>query len=205
MRNIWNHLKANIGSWLSVIIALGTAGIHEIVIKTSFHCPCVEPAHLPRNECASEEPGLFSMSCTTRLNFFYGISFLIGPAVAFFLLGLALQSTMWRVVTGWCKRSSQYQGTFHTLWRKAGRIIGIALVSPVTWICIALIDGSHMACAFTPLPYNVGTGAEYSNCFEVSFLIVQCSENSRLLLHSAIVFVPGSSKIYFIKRNFLFW
>ena len=159
-------LKKFKGSVVRVTIALLTGGIHQLSTLLVYRCPCVDLIQLPPR-CRNDIQ-LGSAQCALTFNFLYGISFVIAPAVGLFFLGFALQPTTWNAITGWLQRK-------HREWRHLSallcKVTGRALISPVTWICITMIDGERLSCAITPLPYDVGGGgATYSSCREVGLL-----------------------------------
>ncbi|XP_039271874.2 calcium homeostasis modulator protein 6-like isoform X2 [Styela clava] len=133
--NFLEILKHNSVSLLNILIAMSTIGVEQIFSKVIFLCPC---GNLD--------------------NRIYGLVYLVVPAVVLLILGYALNSSTWRLFTGICKRSTNSFGkmgcyiTFQILMR--------SLVAPVSWICIALLDGKYYACAMTSQPYD-------QSCIEV--------------------------------------
>ena len=159
--------KVKLGFFRYATIALLTAATQQAITAITFRCPCVH-YNETTSDCRLVILGLENAQCVQPLNFYYGLSFVYGPAVALFVLGLVIQSTLWEIITGWCYRTEQYQGSCKTFMKNTKKILGCALLSPLTWIVVALIDGRHVACAFTPLPYDAGdTLSTYADCFEV--------------------------------------
>uniref|UniRef100_A0A8C4P6G4 Calcium homeostasis modulator family member 4 n=1 Tax=Dromaius novaehollandiae TaxID=8790 RepID=A0A8C4P6G4_DRONO len=94
----------------------------------------------------------FSCPCHVGQNLIYGLAFLGVPALILLIVGYALNNQTWRLVTG--KRSPlQQEGTRnHLLQCKLTcfvlcSITGRALVAPVTWLAVTLINGSFYVCA----------------------------------------------------------
>ncbi|XP_034036170.1 calcium homeostasis modulator protein 6-like [Thalassophryne amazonica] len=116
--------KANIGVGL---VALLTAGGEQIFSSVVFECPC------------------------NNWNFFYGLVFLLVPALALLVLGYILNKTLWRLLTGICQhRSTGCQ------WRSIAacgmalfQINRATLVAPSSWIAVALLHGKYFECAMT--------------------------------------------------------
>uniref|UniRef100_A0A8B9PAI3 Calcium homeostasis modulator family member 4 n=1 Tax=Apteryx owenii TaxID=8824 RepID=A0A8B9PAI3_APTOW len=95
---------------------------------------------------------MFSCPCHVGQNLIYGLAFLGVPALILLIVGYALNNQTWRLVTG--KRSPlQQEGTRnHLLQCKLtcfvlSSITGRALVAPVTWLAVTLINGSFYVCA----------------------------------------------------------
>ncbi|XP_041844126.1 calcium homeostasis modulator protein 6 [Melanotaenia boesemani] len=109
------------------LVALVTAGGEQIFSSVAFRCPCNE------------------------LNFFYGMVFLLVPALALLLLGFILSKRTWKLVTGlwhrggklcrWKTLMSACMALFH--------ITATALVAPSSWVAVALLNGNYYECAMT--------------------------------------------------------
>ncbi|XP_031724454.1 calcium homeostasis modulator protein 6 [Anarrhichthys ocellatus] len=109
------------------LVALLTAGGEQIFSSAVFSCPCSD------------------------LNFFYGMVFLLVPALALLLLGYILSKKASKLLTGACRR-----GAALCRWRRliaAGaaliQISTAALVAPSSWIAVALLNGNYYECAMT--------------------------------------------------------
>ncbi|KAM6126674.1 LOW QUALITY PROTEIN: calcium homeostasis modulator protein 4 [Pterocles gutturalis] len=93
----------------------------------------------------------FSCPCHVGQNLIYGLAFLGVPALILLVVGYALNNQTWRLVTG--KRSPlQEQTTLNGLLQcklicfVLCSITGRALVAPVTWLAVTLINGSYYVC-----------------------------------------------------------
>lgn len=102
----------------------------------------------------------FSCPCHVGQNLIYGLAFLGVPALILLIVGYALNNQTWRLVTG--KRSLEGQTTPNqSLQCKLVcfvlcSITGRALVAPVTWLAVTLINGSYYVCAvseYVPVHY----------------------------------------------------
>ncbi|NXD06400.1 CAHM4 protein, partial [Nothocercus nigrocapillus] len=94
----------------------------------------------------------FSCPCHVGQNLIYGLAFLGVPALILLIVGFALNNQTWRLVTG--KRSPlQQEETRNRLLQckltcfVLCSITGRALVAPVTWLAVTLINGSFYVCA----------------------------------------------------------
>lgn len=96
----------------------------------------------------------FSCPCHVGQNLIYGLAFLGVPALILLVVGYALNNQTWRLVTG--KRSPlRAEGTQNQLLQckltcfVLCSITGRALVAPVTWLAVTLINGSYYVCAMS--------------------------------------------------------
>lgn len=110
------------------LVALLTAGGEQIFSSVVFKCPC------------------------NKLNFIYGLIFLLVPALALLILGFLLTKKTWKLVTGVCQRKEKVCGSCKRV-AVCGTVlfqIGVAaLVAPSTWIAVALLNGNFLECAMT--------------------------------------------------------
>ena len=152
-----------------VIIAAVTGAAHQVITSVTFHCPCVDLSDLETGCSSNIDPKVSPTSqCSQLLNFGYGLIYVAGPAVALFFLGLALQTNFWKLVTGCEQMLARFPRKRRYMCKSMVEIIWRAFLSPLTWICFALFDGRHFACAYTSLPYDVGNpGSMYANCQQV--------------------------------------
>jgi len=115
----------------NAIIAILTIGGQQLFSFFTFNCPC----HAGQN-------------------LVYGLAFLGVPALILLVVGYALNNQTWRLVTG--KRSPLQEVTPpHRLLQcklicfVLCSITGRALVAPVTWLAVTLINGSYYVCAMS--------------------------------------------------------
>ena len=157
-------LKDYAGTAANAGIVLATGGIEQIATVALYRCPCVKPSLLGPgcNETMS------SLSCTKLLNAGYGFSFIFAPAFALFAFGIAASPKLWKIITGCGTKIEKFQEDCQTVSWTLCSISLRGLVSPVTWMCIALLDGRYLACSLTPLPYVIGTNGHYKTCEDVS-------------------------------------
>lgn len=107
------------------LIALGTVASQTAYNVFAFHCPC-----------------------SSGRNYRYGLAAIGVPALALFLVGVMLNKSTWDVVSECrlrrCRKLSGAAG-FALL----GTILGQALVAPLTWVVISLLQGEAYTCALS--------------------------------------------------------
>ncbi|KPP78118.1 protein FAM26F-like [Scleropages formosus] len=110
------------------LVALLTAGGEQIFSSAVFRCPC------------------------SSWNSAYGTVFLLVPALVLLALGYILSNKTWKLFTGACQRRG------HRSWRARRacacalvflQVTTSALVAPVSWIAVALLNGNYFECAVT--------------------------------------------------------
>ncbi|XP_034538086.1 calcium homeostasis modulator protein 2-like [Notolabrus celidotus] len=107
------------------LIALGTVASQTAYNVFAFHCPC-----------------------SSGRNYRYGLAAIGVPALALFLVGIMLNKSTWDVVSECrlrkCRKLSGAAG-----FAMMGTIFGQALVAPLTWVVISLLQGQAYTCAFS--------------------------------------------------------
>jgi len=157
MKNSGSFVK----SVVSVVIASITAAAQQLTTLGSYRCPCVSVANLPN--CTSAALG--SSACSRQLNFAYGISFMLAPAMVLFLFGVAANPHMWKTMTGLFWKTAKQRREKTEVCVSVMRVFATASIAPITWVTVALLDGRFYACATTSLPYDVHRqGAVYKDC-----------------------------------------
>lgn len=123
--------KATIGYGFMAILTIGGERIFSMV---SFNCPC-----------------------NLGQNFAYGITFLLGPAVVLFTVGLFVSSRLWRLYTGCCLNPTKLcpRGNCLHCCAMLLKILGGACVAPIMWLCVALLNGTFYECAVSGLDDNL--------------------------------------------------
>lgn len=108
-------------------VALITAGGEQIFSSVAFRCPCNE------------------------LNFYYGMVFLLVPALALLLLGYILSKKTWKMLTGlWYRRAKPCNWKHLSVNIKTFiQVSATSLVAPSSWIAVALLSGNYYECAMT--------------------------------------------------------
>lgn len=121
--NIAQNQKTSLGLGF---VALLTAGGEQIFSTVVFKCPCND------------------------WNLTYGMVFLLVPALALFILGLMISNKTWKLFTGLCLHKSKFRWKkVYAIWVVVWQITTIAMVAPVSWIAVALLNGNYFECALT--------------------------------------------------------
>ncbi|NXX88276.1 CAHM4 protein, partial [Centropus bengalensis] len=115
----------------NAVIAMLTIGGQQLFSFFTFSCPCHE-----------------------GLNLIYGLAFLGVPALILLVVGYALNNQTWRLVTGKSSPLQEEAPLNRLLQCKLicfvlCSITGRALVAPVTWLAVTLINGSYYVCAMS--------------------------------------------------------
>ncbi|XP_017351866.1 calcium homeostasis modulator protein 5 isoform X2 [Ictalurus punctatus] len=112
------------------IMAIATIGGERIFTLLSFQCPC-----------------------NVNQNMVYGLTYLLGPALVLFTVGLFLSTRLWRLYTGCClnpRKLCPRANCINCLSVLFHVILG-ALVAPIMWLSIALLNGTFYECAVSGL------------------------------------------------------
>ena len=146
------------------VAILFTGGMQQITSLVTFKCPCVDPKELP--EMCSNITIHREIKCMSLLNFAYGLSFIVAPAVGFLVFGLLLKQKLWKALTGhrYKERTEKHERTKFCVTVIA--MLYKSLIYPATWISLSLLDGGYLACALTALPYDLENS--YHDCWTVS-------------------------------------
>lgn len=110
-------------------MALLTMGGERVFSLVAFRCPC-------SNE-----------------NFRYGLVFLFSPALVLLVIGYFLNSKTWKLFTGcWVNPRKIFpRGNTCHFFYVFGQITLNALVAPVMWLSVALLNGTFYECAMSGL------------------------------------------------------
>ncbi|KAG7469941.1 hypothetical protein MATL_G00134150 [Megalops atlanticus] len=109
------------------LVALLTAGGEQIFSAVVFRCPC------------------------SSWNFVYGTVFLLVPALALLVLGYMISNKTWKLFTGLCRRKpdSRRLKSACAFLKVFLQITTSAMIAPVSWIAVALLNGNYFECAMT--------------------------------------------------------
>ncbi|KAM4693267.1 calcium homeostasis modulator protein 4 [Discoglossus pictus] len=128
-----SFLKSRESIIFNALVALVTVGGQQLFSFFAFSCPC---------------------SHTKNLN--YGLAFLGVPALILLIVGFVFNDNTWRLFTGTTNNYSIQEINAQSLQMKyklicfiLGNIIGRALVAPITWLAVTLLNGSYYVCAFS--------------------------------------------------------
>ncbi|XP_044530331.1 calcium homeostasis modulator protein 5 [Gracilinanus agilis] len=92
----------------------------------------------------------FRCPCSTE-NLTYGLVFLFAPAWVLLIIGYFLNTRMWRLFTGCCVNPRKIfpKGNSCHFFYVFGQITLNALVAPVMWLSVALLNGTFYECAMS--------------------------------------------------------
>ncbi|XP_076838104.1 calcium homeostasis modulator protein 5-like [Brachyhypopomus gauderio] len=107
-------------------LAIATIGGERLFSLFSFQCPC-----------------------NRQQNLAYGLTYLLGPAVVLLCVGLFMSTPLWRLYTGCCLNPLKLcpKGNFVGCCSKLFRVLMTALVAPIMWLSVALLNGTFYECA----------------------------------------------------------
>ncbi|XP_043919483.1 calcium homeostasis modulator protein 5-like isoform X2 [Protopterus annectens] len=108
-------------------MALLTVGGERLFSIFAFRCPC------------------------SSQNLDYGLVFLCVPAVVLLILSFFLDSRTWKLFTGCClnpRKLCPQCHCFHCIYVLV-KITASALIAPVMWFCVALLNGTFYECALS--------------------------------------------------------
>ncbi|XP_019375603.1 PREDICTED: protein FAM26E isoform X1 [Gavialis gangeticus] len=135
-------------------MALLTVGSERAFSVVAFKCPC-----------SSE-------------NFTYGLVFLFAPALVLLVIGYFLNSRTWKLFTG-CflnPRKIFPKGNSCRFFYVFGQITLHALIAPVMWLSVALLNGTFYECAMSGLQnpgyLNVLCKNKSVKCWEELYKVV---------------------------------
>ena len=117
---------------LAVLISLVTLAGERSIEAAVFRCPC-DP--IRRQE--------------------YAALFMSMPIIILLVVGVAFNLKVWKLITGCCNtKTCGDKGCYSCFCCKNFfKILGFALVAPIVWLVLTLIDGDYLACATTSIAY----------------------------------------------------
>lgn len=107
------------------LIALGTVAGQTAYNVFAFHCPC-----------------------SSGRNYCYGLAAIGVPALAFFLVGIMMNRSTWDLVSE-CRLRKCRKLSGAAAFALLGTIAGRAVVAPLTWAIISLLQGQAYTCALS--------------------------------------------------------
>ncbi|XP_008488658.1 calcium homeostasis modulator protein 3 [Calypte anna] len=91
----------------------------------------------------------FSCPCLPHYNMAYGLGIMFIPAFALFLCGLILNRQSLVMLEEWKRPLGRRKKDLAIIRYMCSSIIQRAMVAPVVWIIVALLDGKCLICAFS--------------------------------------------------------
>ncbi|XP_026164791.1 calcium homeostasis modulator protein 2 isoform X2 [Mastacembelus armatus] len=90
----------------------------------------------------------FDCPCSSRRNYCYGLAAIGVPALALFLVGIMINKSTWELVSE-CRLRKCRKLSGVAAFALLGTIIGRAVVAPLTWVVISLLQGQAYTCALS--------------------------------------------------------
>ncbi|XP_038614507.1 calcium homeostasis modulator protein 3 [Tachyglossus aculeatus] len=91
----------------------------------------------------------FNCPCLPRYNVVYGLGVLLIPPVALFLCGLIVNRQSVTVIEEWKRPTGRRTKDLGVIRYMCSSILQRALVAPIVWILLTLLDGKCFICAFS--------------------------------------------------------
>ncbi|KAJ8014196.1 hypothetical protein DPEC_G00037740 [Dallia pectoralis] len=107
------------------LIALGTVASQTMYNIFAFDCPC-----------------------SAGRNYFYGLAAIGVPALVFYLVGIMLNKSTWDLVSE-CRLRRCRKLSGAAAFAVLGSVLGRAVVAPLTWSVISLLQGEAYVCALS--------------------------------------------------------
>jgi len=120
-------LQANQESFMNGICGIMALASAQMYSSFEFTCPCL-PAY----------------------NYAYSIGILIVPPIWFFLLGYVLNNNISVLTEEWKRPMGKRRKDPAVLRYMFSSMTQRALIAPVVWIAVTLMDGKSFLCAFSP-------------------------------------------------------
>lgn len=90
----------------------------------------------------------FNCPCSSGRNYRYGLAAIGVPALVFFLIGIMMNRNTWDLVSE-CRLRRCRKLSAAAAFALLGSIFGRAVVAPITWAVISLLQGQAYTCAFS--------------------------------------------------------
>lgn len=90
----------------------------------------------------------FNCPCSSGRNYRYGLAAIGVPALVFFLIGIMMNRNTWDLVSE-CRLRRCRKLSGAAAFALLGNIIGRAMVAPITWVVISLLQGQAYTCALS--------------------------------------------------------
>ncbi|OCT78128.1 calcium homeostasis modulator protein 4 [Xenopus laevis] len=163
-----SFLKSKESILFNAIVAILTVGGQQLFSFFAFSCPC---------------------SPYKNLN--YGLAFLGVPALVLLIVGFVFNDNTWRLLMGSSnghlvqERSRQSMTLkYRLICFVFGNIAGRAIVAPITWLAVTLLNGSYYVCALS----------EYANVAQYDILrsLTKAERRHLLAQFPCVQFVPAN-------------
>ncbi|XP_033836180.1 calcium homeostasis modulator protein 2-like [Periophthalmus magnuspinnatus] len=90
----------------------------------------------------------FDCPCSTQRNYFYGLAAIGVPALVLFLVGIMLNRSTWDLLAE-CQLRRCQKLSAAAAFAVLGSVLGRAVVAPLTWAVLSLLQGQAYTCALS--------------------------------------------------------
>ncbi|XP_069742893.1 calcium homeostasis modulator protein 4 [Narcine bancroftii] len=91
----------------------------------------------------------FKCPCKPTINLYYGLAFGAVPALVLLIIGFAINNLTWKLIMSLRNGSDLMHKNFKLICYVLVSIMLTALVAPVTWIAVTLLNGLYYNCAMS--------------------------------------------------------
>ncbi|KAJ1154982.1 hypothetical protein NDU88_007720 [Pleurodeles waltl] len=98
----------------------------------------------------------FSCPCQVAKNLYYGLAFIGVPALILLIVGYVFNDHTWRLLTGTTHTSAPLEHSQRSRLMKSKLLCFVfcditsrALVAPITWLAVTLLNGAYYVCALS--------------------------------------------------------
>ncbi|XP_078497299.1 calcium homeostasis modulator protein 3 [Lissotriton helveticus] len=164
-RMIFQYFQSNSESVMNGICALLALASVKIYTSFDFNCPC-----LP------------------RYNMMYGMGIMFVPPTIFFLCGMLVNRQTVIMLEEWRRPIGRRKKNFAIVRYMCTSVIQRAMIAPVVWIIVTLLDGKCFICAFSEsIDADRFSGFANKTSLEVLILLskVPCKEDELVKNHTS--------------------
>ncbi|GCC36185.1 calcium homeostasis modulator protein 4-like [Chiloscyllium punctatum] len=91
----------------------------------------------------------FNCPCKTRLNLYYALAFIGVPALVLLILGYAINNLTWKLIMSFRGGAKVELNSFKLICYVLFSITGTAVIAPVTWVAVTLLNGLYYQCGMS--------------------------------------------------------
>ncbi|XP_034989610.1 calcium homeostasis modulator protein 3 [Zootoca vivipara] len=125
-RMIFQYFQSNSESVTNGICALLALASVKMYSSFDFHCPCL-----------------------AKYNMVYGLGIMFIPPVALFLCGLIVNRQFVVMLEEWKRPTGDRKKNLAIIRYMCSSVLQRAMIAPVVWILVTLLDGKCFVCAFS--------------------------------------------------------
>ncbi|XP_072356829.1 calcium homeostasis modulator protein 4-like [Scyliorhinus torazame] len=124
--DLWSFFKDKQRSILHIIISLVTICGQQAFSFFTFSCPC-----------------------KATVNLYYSLAFSLVPAFVLLILGYALNDLTWKLIMSLRNGPKLKFNNFKLICYVLSSITGTAVIAPVTWVAVILLNGMYYQCGMS--------------------------------------------------------